>query len=115
MRPVLADLRARDTTLRARRLADGRSKVKSAKGMGESKRVIDDGRTLAGTASRRAVQLYRNYACMPEVATPEQLRGRARWLHRGALDNEERRQWLETVEAGNSTRARVDAACLAPF
>jgi hypothetical protein len=84
MRPVLADLRARDTTLRARRLADGRSKVKSAKGMGESKRVIDDGRTLAGTASRRAVQLYRNYACMPEVATPEQLRGRARWLHGGA-------------------------------
>lgn len=70
----------------------------------------DEGRRiLAEIESRRAAQFRRDYDFMPEGDSPEQLRGRFKWLHKeGALDDEELRQRLAVVEANDPARAVAD-------
>jgi len=73
--------------------------------------VIDDAdgeRILHEIATRRAAFLRREYDFLPEGESPEQHRGRFKWLHReGALSDDELSQRLSTVEA-------LDASRLAP-
>jgi hypothetical protein len=65
--------------------------------------VIDDEegkRILNEIESRRAAQFKAEYDFMPEGDTPEQLRGRFKWLHReGALTDDELKARLATVDA----------------
>lgn len=73
--------------------------------------VIDDAdgaRILHEIAARRAAYLRSEYDFMPESESPEQHRGRFKWLHReGALSDDELSQRLAIVEA-------IDASRLAP-
>lgn len=69
--------------------------------------VIDDAdgqRVLSEIQSRRARQFCIEYDFMPEGDSPEQLRGRFKWLHKeGALSDDELRQRMaavDTMEAG---------------
>jgi hypothetical protein len=73
--------------------------------------VIDDEegkRILNEIESRRAAQFKAEYDFMPENDTPEQLRGRFKWLHReGALSNEELESRLVAVDAAESVADRA--------
>lgn len=70
--------------------------------------VIDgaDGeRILHEIATHRAAFLRREYDFLPEGESPEQHRGRFKWLHReGVLSDDELSQRLATVEALDSSR-----------
>jgi hypothetical protein len=72
----------------------------------------DDGRRiLAEIESRRADQLRRDYDFMPEGDTPEQLRGRFKWLHKeGALSDDELQRRLAVVEVNDPAREPGEAA-----
>jgi hypothetical protein len=75
--------------------------------------VIDDAdgqRILDEIASRRAGYLRREFDFMPESESPEQHRGRFKWLHReGALSEDELKQRLATIDAMDPGRATVVA------
>jgi hypothetical protein len=74
--------------------------------------VIDgeEGRRILGEIeSGCAAQFRREYDFMPESDTPDQLRGRFRWLHKEeALDDEELRRRLAVVAANDPIRAGSD-------
>ena len=78
--------------------------------------VIDDAdgqRILAEIESRRAQQYRSEYDFMPEGDSPEQLRGRFKWLHKeGVLSDDELRQRMVTVDALDP--ARVEQGGLEP-
>jgi hypothetical protein len=73
--------------------------------------VIDDAdgqRILAEIASRRAAYMRREYDFMPESESPEQHRGRFKWLHReGVLTEEELNQRLATIDAMDPSRGAI--------
>ena len=75
--------------------------------------VIDDEegkRILNEIESRRAAQFKAEYDFMPESDTPEQLRGRFKWLHReGVLTDEELKARLVMVDATDSAGGRLEA------
>jgi hypothetical protein len=75
--------------------------------------VIDDEegrRILNEIESRRAAQFKAEYDFMPESDTPEQLRGRFKWLHReGALSDDELKTRLATIAAGDLGRVESEA------
>lgn len=66
----------------------------------------DDGaRIINEIESRRAAQFRSEYDFMPESETPEQLRGRFKWLHKeGALSDGELSQRLAAVDANDPAR-----------
>src|SRR3546814_3552460 len=70
--------------------------------------VIDDAdgqRILEQIELHRARQFRSEYDFMPEGDSPEQLRGRFKWLHKdGALSDEELRQRMVTVDALDQAR-----------
>src|SRR3546814_1266621 len=70
--------------------------------------VIDDAdgqRILEQIELHRARQFRSEYDFMPEGDSPEQLRGRFKWLHKeGALSDEELRQRMVTVDALDPAR-----------
>ena len=74
--------------------------------------VIDDAdgrRIVAEIESRRAARLRAEYDFMPEGDTPEQLRGRFKWLHReGALSEADLEQRLRTVDALDPARLQAE-------
>lgn len=73
--------------------------------------VIDDEegkRILSEIESRRAAQFKAEYDFMPESDTPEQLRGRFKWLHReGALTDDELKARLAMVDASDSVGSQA--------
>lgn len=73
--------------------------------------VIDDEegkRILNEIESRRAAQFKAEYDFMPESDTPEQLRGRFKWLHReGALTDDELKARLAMVDASDSVGSQA--------
>jgi hypothetical protein len=75
--------------------------------------VIDDEegkRILSEIESRRAAQFKAEYDFMPENDTPEQLRGRFKWLHReGVLTDDELKARLAMVDAFDLVRSPVEA------
>ena len=75
--------------------------------------VIDDEegkRILGEIESRRAAQFKAEYDFMPENDTPEQLRGRFKWLHReGVLTDDELKARLEMVDATGAIGSQVAA------
>jgi hypothetical protein len=78
--------------------------------------VIDDEegkRILSEIESRRAAQFKAEYDFMPEGDTPEQLRGRFKWLHReGALTDDELRARLAAIDAADAVRTPEVASSL---
>lgn len=73
--------------------------------------VIDDEegkRILNEIESRRTAQFKAEYDFMPESDTPEQLRGRFKWLHReGALTDDELKARLAMVDASDSVGSQA--------
>jgi hypothetical protein len=76
--------------------------------------VIDDEegkRILNEIESRRAAQFKAEYDFMPEGDTPEQLRGRFKWLHReGVLSDDELKARLALVAVHDSTESQAAAS-----
>lgn len=76
--------------------------------------VIDDEegkRILSEIESRRAAQYKAESDFMPENDTPEQLRGRFKWLHReGALTEEELKARLVVIDTNDSVETETPAA-----
>ncbi|MFC0679327.1 hypothetical protein ACFFGH_15945 [Lysobacter korlensis] len=72
----------------------------------------DEGKRIIGEIeSRRAAQFLREYDFMPENDTPEQLRGRFKWLHKeGALSDEELQRRLAVVDARDPGRMQSELA-----
>ena len=60
--------------------------------------------------TRRAAQFRAEYDFMPDGDSPEQLRGRFKWLHKeGALDDDELRERLQRVDALDPARLQPEA------
>ena len=76
--------------------------------------VIDDEegrRLIAEIEARRARQFREQYDFVPEGDSTEQLRQRARWLHReGALSDEELAQRRQLLEASDPSRPAAQGA-----